>query len=102
VRADMADQYMAAVKEDLLPAVRKSGLKVFVFSRARYGATTNEFHISTDLGSWSDLDSTSPVVKAMGQENYNKFLAKIRPMTIESEWNIYRYEPDLSYIAPTK
>src|ERR1035438_6319832 len=98
----MADQYMAAGKADLLPAVREPGLKIFVFSRARVGATTVLFHISTDLGSCADLDSTSPVVKAMGQENYNKFLAKIRPMTIESEWNIYRYEPDLSYIAPTK
>jgi hypothetical protein len=38
----------------------------------------------------------------MGAEGYQRFLMKLRPLTIESEAIIYRLVPDSSYSAQAK
>jgi hypothetical protein len=95
-------EYDAVIESDLMPAIRKSGMKFYVRSRTRFGGPSTEVRSVVALSSYADLDGTSPVVKAMGgQAAYDKFVAKIRPFMVESEYNIYRHVPELSYTAPT-
>jgi len=50
------------------------------------------------MKSWGDLDQPSPIINGMGgQANYDKFLAKIRPMLVEAEYNIYSHQAELAY-----
>lgn len=98
VRPDRVDDYLAAMKADLLPAIKKSGLSSFTMARTRYGAPRNEFRSSASLNGWADLDGTSPIVKAMGEDAYRKYLAKTNPMITLVEYNIYRFAAELSYI----
>jgi hypothetical protein len=98
VRPDKYNEFLALLKSDLFPAVRSSGMKIFSVAQTRYGGSRYEFRSTTGMNSWSDLDSTPPIVKAMGEENYQKFLAKLRTMVVNTEYNVYRFLPDLSYI----
>ena len=99
VRPDKVNEYMALYKSDVFPAAKKGGLNLFLVHRARFGAPSNQFASVTPVNSWADLDSPSPIVTGMGgQEAYDRFLTKIRPMLESSEYNIYRFEKELSYI----
>ena len=41
------------------------------------------------------------IARALGKEGYQRLLEKIRPLILESEYNVYRLQPDLSYLRPT-
>ena len=102
VRADKVNDYLALVKSDVVPAVKKGQLKVFSVARTRYGAPVNEIVSVTGLQSWADLDGASPLVEGMGgREKYDAFLAKVTPMIIRTQVDVYRYQPELSY-TPAK
>jgi hypothetical protein len=102
VRPEKINDYTALVKSDLLPAAKKAGMTTFVMGQTRYGAPTSMFVTATGLSKWGDLDGGAPIQKAMGEEGYQRFLAKLRPLTIESEATIYRYMADLSHPAPAR
>ncbi|MEP6540137.1 MAG: hypothetical protein ABJF23_32720 [Bryobacteraceae bacterium] len=94
---DKVNEYLALAKSELLPAVKKSGVKTYATVQMRYGAPRSEIVSSLGVDSWADLDGTSPVAKAMGAESYQKYLDKIRPLMTSAEYNVYRYQPELSY-----
>jgi len=98
VRPEKVNDYMALVKSDLLPAITKSGAKLFVVARTRYGGPSSEFSSAVGINSWADLDGPPPVVRAMGEEGYRQFLAKLMPLVTETEYRMYQFLPDLSYI----
>lgn len=102
VKPDKLAEYNAIIESDFVPAIRKSGMKFYSRSRTRLGGPSSEYRSAVGLSSWSELDGVSQVAQALGgQEAYDKLLAKIRPLIVESETNIYRHLPDLSYTAPT-
>jgi len=91
--------YNAIIEKELMPAVKKSGLKVYMRSQTRFGGPSTEFRSVIPMNGWGDLDGDGPIVKAMGgRAEYDKFLAKIQAFQVESEYNIYRFEKDLSYL----
>jgi hypothetical protein len=104
VRPDKVNEYMAMVKSEVSPAAKKAGLKVFTVSQVRYGAPGTEFISVAGITNWGDLDGGTWIQKAMGEEGYQRFLLKLRPLTIESEADIYRLVPDSGYspAAPGK
>ncbi len=102
VRPERVNDYIAAIKSDFMPAMKKSDIKAFVTARVRYGASRMEFRSSLGLKDWADLDSPSDVVKAMGAEAYQRYLAKINPMLTSVELNLARFSTELSYIAAQK
>jgi hypothetical protein len=98
VRPDKVEEFRALLKAELLPAVHKAGLTTFGIARTMYGGPRNEFRGVSAISSWADLDGTSPIVKAMGQAAYDSFAAKVGALTLENEYNVYRFMPDLSYL----
>lgn len=98
VKPERVAEYLALQKSDFFPAVQKSGLKTVIFSRTRYGGPSTEFRRSVGLKSWAELDSANPITTAMGgQAAYEKYLAKIAPLLIESETTMYRHVAELDY-----
>jgi quinol monooxygenase YgiN len=98
VKPDRVDDFLALVKSDVLPAARQSGLKMYQVSRTRYGGVSNEFRSTAGWDKWADFDGLPAVQKAMGPEKYAEYQRKLTPMIVESQSDIYRYQPDLSYI----
>jgi hypothetical protein len=101
VKPDQVNNYMSLLKSESLPAMQKAGIKVYSVSRMRYGRPTSEFASVVGLESWADLDGPPPMVRALGEAGYQKYLAKLQPLVDQSEFDIYRHLPDLSY-TPAK
>ena len=99
VKPDKVMEYMALIRDEVMPAAKKSGVKWYSVARVRYGAASSEFISVMGMDSWADLDGESPVVKGMGgREAYVRFVARITPLTEHSQYDIYRFQPELSYL----
>lgn len=102
VKAGKMEQYMAMLKEMVLPAMKKAGVPTFIVFRQRYGGSSNEVVSATGVSNLADLDqSPSPVVKAMGEAGYKQYLAKRAELVEHSETNVFRFRKDLSYQPAT-
>lgn len=98
IHPDKVDDYLALLKSDMFPAIQKSEMKMFAVTQARFGAPPYEPRITVGMDKWSDLDEVPAIVKAMGgQDRYNPYLKKARPMPSYAEFAISRYVPELSY-----
>ena len=103
VKPDQLAAYRALVKSDLLPAAKKAGNKIYSVSRARMGSSNYEYSTVTGMDKWADLDGEAPLITAMGgQAAYDKFLLKLRTMVTRSEYEVYRFLKDQSYMRPVQ
>lgn len=102
VRPEKVNEYMALVKSEVLPAAKKAGVKSYTVSQERYGAPNTEFVSISGLNNWADLDGGLWIQKAMGEEGYQRFLLKLRTLTVEAEATMYRFVPESSYLPAAK
>jgi hypothetical protein len=102
VRPEKLGEYMALGKSEILPAIKKSGVKFYNVSQVRYGESTSELVSVTGFNSWADLDGEYGARKGMGEEGYQRFLAKMRPLIIDSQFDIYSLVADSSYLPPAR
>lgn len=103
VKPDHVTDYLALVKSELLPAAKQSGTKFFYLSQTRLGGLGSEFRLMVGIDKWADLDQVTGSQKAMGDEKWAEFMKKYRSLIVETQVDLYRYQPDLSYIpAPAK
>ncbi len=86
----------------VVPADKKSGASDFGFAVARFGTPTNELHGYLGMKGWGDLDGPIGAQKGMTADEYKAFLAKLQPMIESTEWSIWKFEPELSYLAESK
>ncbi len=98
VIASRMDEVMAIFKNEVFPAAKKSGVSSFGIAVARFGTPTNEVHSYMSLNGWGDFDGPVGVQKAMGAAGYKAFLAKIQPLLEGTEWTVWKFQPELSYI----
>jgi hypothetical protein len=95
VRPDKVHDYLDLQKNAILPAVQKSGAKFYNFARE----TLRRAHSGIRLcRNWADLDDTIGAEKGLGKDGYQALLSQVRALIVQSEYIIYRYEPDLSYL----
>jgi len=97
VRPERVNDYLALVKSTL-PAYKKAGVKRRIFARARFGAPSSDFVASIGLEKWADLDGPNPLQKALGEQGYQDYLTKLSPLIYRSQFDIFRYLPDASYV----
>ncbi len=100
VRPEKYNEYLALVKSDVLPAAQKGGAKTYIFAEARYGAPSTQVSSVISMDKWADLDEPLGVEKGLGKEGYQALVAKVRPLIVQSEYNEYRFQPELSYLPP--
>ena len=96
------DDLKALFHEQIVPALKKSGATSYGVAQARYGTPANEFHTYLGLSGWGDLDSPFGVEKGMTPAEYKAFMAKVQTLVENTEWTIWKYQPDLSYIPAAK
>lgn len=101
VRPDKYKEYLDLMKNEILPAAKKGGLKTYSFAEARYGAPNTQVSSVAGMDSWADLDGDFGVVKGLGKEGYQNLLGKVRPLIVQADVNEYRFLPDISYLPPT-
>lgn len=100
VKPERVEEYLALRKAEFLPALKKSGVTTAIFTHTRYGGPRNEFRNAVGLKDWADLDGPPKLVEAFGgAAAYQKYLEKVRPMLVETEYNLYVHQPELSYLV---
>jgi hypothetical protein len=97
VRPDKVGEFVALQKSEASPAAKKAGLKFYTVSQVRYGEPNSEFVSVSGLAKWADLDGGTWIQKAMGEEGYQRFVAKVRPLIIETTSDVYSVVFDSSY-----
>lgn len=95
VRPDKVQEWMAIVKDDMLPAYKKAG-RTLTVRQVRFGAPTNEFSMTTRIANWADAGK-NPIRDAMGQEAYARMVGKITAVTTLVERDVFRYRADLTW-----
>jgi hypothetical protein len=97
VRPDRYLDYIALIKSDVLPGMKKSG-QSFSIGESRFGAPGSTVTSVVGFNNWADIDGTIGLEKGIGKEAYRDFLKKLRPLVISTQSDIYRFQPDLSYL----
>jgi hypothetical protein len=96
-------EYTAAIKTDLLPSVRKAGIKSFSLWQVWFGTEQSQYLSLIALDKWASLDQSDPIVAAMGNEAYQRYGNKTTPMIAQVREDVYRFRPELSYLpSPAK
>jgi|HubBroStandDraft_1064217.scaffolds.fasta_scaffold399280_1 hypothetical protein len=100
VRPEKIGDYLDLMRNEILPAVKKGGVTSYTFASRRFGAPSTEFISVGGLNSWADLDGGYGAEKGLGKEGYKALLAKVRTLIVQSQYDVYRFDPDLSYLPP--
>jgi hypothetical protein len=95
------DEFKALLHDQLVPAMKKSGAD-YGFAVARYGTPSNEIHSYLGIKAWADLDGGIGAQKAMSPEEYKAFEGKLLPMLESTEWSMWKFHPELSYVIAPK
>jgi hypothetical protein len=101
VIASKMDEVKAIFHDVLFPAIKKSGATDFGLAYARFGTPNNEIHTYLGLKGWADLDEPMGVRKGMTADEYKAFEAKLLPLIESTEFSIWKFAPELSYLAPS-
>ena len=81
VRPEHIEAYRTLVKSDTLPAIKKSGAKMYSVGHVRVGGANQEYSSVIALDNWAALDGVMPIVTGLGgQAAYDKFLTKLRTL----------------------
>jgi hypothetical protein len=97
VKPGSADSFTAVVKTDLVPALKKAGVKTLLARRTVFGGNPNDFLFVVGFEKWAELDSPFSLPKIMGEEAARKMGEKLDQATAGMEETVWRYQPDLSY-----
>ncbi|HKN22485.1 MAG TPA: hypothetical protein VJX73_13770 [Terracidiphilus sp.] len=100
VRPDKYQEYLDLVKNVILPAVKKAGTKDFSVAEASLGGSSLQVTSVTGFNSWADLDAGIGAQAGLSKEDYRALRDKARTLITQSEFDVYRYEPDESYLPP--
>jgi len=96
------DELKALFHDQIVPAVKKSGATDYGVAVARFGTPANEIHSYLGLNGWADLDGSIGVEKGMSAAEFKAFQAKLQPLIESTEWSMWKFQPELSYIPAAK
>jgi len=96
------DEVKALLRDQVVPAVKKAGATDYGVAVARFGTPSNEIHSYLGVNGWADFDGTVGAEKGMTAAEWKAFQAKITPLIEGTQWDLWKYEPELSYLVPPK
>lgn len=92
------EEARALFRDQIVPAVKKSGATDYGVAMARFGTPTNEFHSYLGVSGWADFDSPLGAEKGMSPAEWKAFQAKVATVIESTEWALWKYHPELSYL----
>ncbi len=96
------EEMKALFREQIVPAMKKSGATDYGVAVARFGTPSNEIHSYLGLNGWADLDGPIGTEKGMSPAESKAFLAKVSSLIESTEWSMWKFEPELSYVVARK
>ncbi len=92
------EEVKALFRDQVVPAIKKGGASDYGFAVARFGTPTNEIHTYLAMSGWGDLDGPMGAEKGMSAAEWKAFQAKLPSLIESTEWTIWKFHPELSYI----
>ena len=80
VESGKMDEVKALFRDQIVPAVKKSGATDYGVAVARFGTPANEIHSYLGLKAWADLDGSIGAEKAMSAAEFKALQAKLQPL----------------------
>ncbi len=99
---DKMDVILGLFRNEIVPAMKKSGVASYGVAVARFGTAVNEVHTFASMNAWADFDSPWGLEKSLGKEGYKAFLDKVRPTIVTTQYDIWTYKPELSFLPEAK
>lgn len=96
------DEFKMLLRDQIVPALKKAGATDYGVAQARFGTPSNEFHSYLGMNGWADFDAPIGAEKGMTAAEWKAFQAKVSPLIESTQWDLWKYEPDLSYLVPAK
>jgi len=91
-------EYENLIKTDVLPAMKKADVLAYSVSQTVLGGDANEYVGVTVLDKFADLDKGNPLLRALGQDGFNKYLQKTAGIIVHQERIVARFRADLSFM----
>ena len=82
--------------DEVLPAMKKAGVKVYAVSQAAFGGNGLQYHAVSLIDDFAELDKGPPLVRALGPEGAAKLQAKSAELLTGFEVTVLEYLPELS------
>ena len=89
-------EFQSLVKTEVLPIYKKANVSLTVNARG-LGANPSDFTLSYGLNKYADMDGGSPLVKALGQEGFQKLAVKATALGTVIEQVLRTRVNDLSF-----
>ena len=96
------DEFKALIHDQVVPALKKAGYTSYGMAVSRFGAPANEVHSYLGSSGWGDFDAPFGAEKGMSAADWKAFQAKVAPLITGTQWDLWKYEPELSYILLPK
>lgn len=90
------EEFAAVVKNELVPALKKSGVKTLLARRTMLGAV-GDYNFVEGFEKWAEMDNPESLSKVMGAEAFRKMEDKLNGLVTLREDTVWRYQPDMSY-----
>ena len=92
------DEMKTVFRDQIVPAMKKSGATDYGVAIARFGTPTNEFHSYLGVNGWADFDATIGTEKGMSASEWKAFESKIGTLVESTQWDLWKFHPELSYV----
>ena len=99
VKPDMVSEWMDLTKYQVIPALKKAGVKKRETWQTVIG-NTDEYVLGTPMDKFADLDEQSPLVRALGADGAERLEAEVAKCLVSREAFISTPQPDLSSTPP--
>lgn len=93
------DEFVALLREELIPAFRKSSIIGIVANEMAFGSGTGDWVFAVPVQSWAELDKPMPLITSMGRQAAEELLSRADSMVERSETIVLRTRSDLSAAA---
>jgi hypothetical protein len=101
VKADMLDEWLDLQKNEVVPALKKGGVKTrTVYSSGLFG-TAGEYLSISPIDKFADFDNPNPQTRALGAPGAARLAAKLRKCIVSQHSYLITRMEDLGNTAPT-
>jgi len=89
--------FEAFVKNQLMPAWQKGGMKDVWVDQTLMGSASTEYTFLYLFDKWAEMEGGSPMEKALGKEAWDKVRSNIAGLATSVKTEVAMYVPELSY-----
>jgi len=91
------EAYEAIIKSDIMPALKKAGVKDAWMHKTMFGGSASEYTVVLLYNKFADVDAGSPLARGLGPDGVAALRAKTQGMIQSTSYTFIRNIPELGY-----